>query len=145
MRFRLLIQRNKGNTGVNNYFQFLFYLVKIVLSTNRVLIYPSNPLSIAPPNLYDGAHDVNKIKYYIHPSWHCKCCSYLYFYFFLYFSVSMPRNYMADSLLLRGCSHIMSAKNGGGSRPAPPPPLSVQNQKLAYPPSPPCQKKSEIG
>ena len=44
---------------------------------------------------------------------------------------------------VRGCSHIMSAKNWG-SRP-PFPSLSAKNQKLAYPPSSPCQKKLEIG
>ena len=39
-----------------------------------------------------------------------------------------------------GCSHIMSAKNGGFQTP----PLSAKNQKLAYHTSSPCQKKSEI-
>ena len=33
----------------------------------------------------------------------------------------------------RGCSHMMSAKNGGVW--IPPPPLVTQNQQLAYPPS----------
>ena len=41
---------------------------------------------------------------------------------------------------VRDCSPMMSAKNGGIW--SPPPPLVSQNQQLANPPSPPCQKKS---
>ena len=37
---------------------------------------------------------------------------------------------------------MMSAKNGGVQ--TPPPPLVSQSQKLAYPPSPSCQPKSDF-
>ena len=42
-----------------------------------------------------------------------------------------------------GAVHILCQPKMGWSR-SPLPPLSAKNQKLAYPPSPPCQKKSEI-
>ena len=42
--------------------------------------------------------------------------------------------------LIRGCSHIMSAKNRGSY--TPPPPSVSNGQHLAYPPSPPRQPSS---
>ena len=42
---------------------------------------------------------------------------------------------------VRGCSHIMSAKNWGSKPPLPP--LSAKNQKLAYPPPPPLVRKNQ--
>ena len=43
----------------------------------------------------------------------------------------------------RGCSHMMSAENGGVQTPSPP--LVSQKSEIGLPPSPPCHKKSEIG
>ena len=40
---------------------------------------------------------------------------------------------------VRGCSHIMSAKNEEVQ--TPPHPFSTKNLKLTYPPYPPCQKR----
>ena len=43
---------------------------------------------------------------------------------------------------IRGCSHIMSAKNEGVQ--TPPSPLVSQKSENGLPPSPPCQKNSEV-
>ena len=55
-------------------------------------------------------------------------------------NLNVERHYQKT---IRGCSHMTSAKNGRVQ--TPPPPLVSQSQKLAYPPSPSCQPKSEFG
>ena len=52
--------------------------------------------------------------------------------------------YTSVHIVSLGAVHILCQPKIGGSRP-PLPPLLANNQKMAYPPSPPCHKKSEMG
>ena len=54
----------------------------------------------------------------------------------------MQCNVGTPNKVIRGCSHMTSAKNGGLQ--TPPPPLVSQSQKLAYPPSPLVRKNLKL-